>query len=526
MKTELQAHPVTGESPDGQLREATLEEVQTLPNVADKLPGRVWLACLIAAAERFSYYGVQATFQNSIQYGPNDRIPGVLGLGEAMATRINYAFTTIVYILPMLTGAIADGWWGKYKMIKWATGIYLIGLAIMLFTSIPPAMEAGAGPGGFITGLVLIAIGLGGCQSTIVPFIADQYDEVRSRIKVTEKGELVVITRDQTITYIYSVYFWMLNAGSLSSIATTVLEEKVGFWAAYIVSFTCMLLSVILLQIGDKAFVQAPSSGTVLPTACKVVGCSIKNGFKLKTSSPAYQKAIYNRTVPWTEEFHAGICSGFKAVKVCCAWPALWLCVGQASSNGISQAAQMQTMGIPNDAIKTSNAIALVILGIAIQKLLYPALERRKIQFKPMSRITVGLLFMTLALAYGTAVQVMIYHAGPCYQYPTECEAYNHRLPNHVNIFVTVPMYVLVALAEIFAFVTGSEYAYKQAPKDMKSVIQSIYALMTAIGSILGIALTPLSHNPLLVVSWGVVTGIMFVVTCIFWVIFHKYDRT
>lgn len=182
-------------------------------------------------------------------------------------------------------------------------------------------------------------------------------------------------------------------------------------------------------------------------------------------------------------------------------------------------------MGIPNDAMKTSNAMALVILGIAVQKWLYPALEKRKIQFKPMARITVGLLFMTLAIAYGTAVQVMIYCAGPCYQYPTQCDASDNGLPNHVNVFVTLPMYVLIALSEIFAFVTGNEYAYKQAPKNMKSVMQSIYGLMTAIGSILGIALSPLSQNPLLIVSWSVVTGIMFVATCLFWVIFHKYDR-
>lgn len=185
----------------------------------------------------------------------------------------------------------------------------------------------------------------------------------------------------------------------------------------------------------------------------------------------------------------------------------------------------METMGIPNDAIKTSNAIALVIFGIIVQKWMYPALERRKLSFNPMARIVVGLLFMTMALAYGTAVQVMIYRAGPCYEYPMECKASEHKFPNHVNVLVTLPMYVLIALAEIFAFVTGNEYAYKQAPKDMKSVVQSFYAAMTAIGSILGIALSPLSRNPLLIVSWGVVTGIMFVVTCLFWIIFGKYDK-
>lgn len=62
--------------------------------------------------------------------------------------------------------------------------------------------------------------------------------------------------------------------------------------------------------------VQVPPSGTMLPIALKIVGYSIKNGFNLEASSPAYQRTVHNRTVPWTEEFHAGICSGFKAIKV------------------------------------------------------------------------------------------------------------------------------------------------------------------------------------------------------------------
>lgn len=46
----------------------------------------------------------------------------------------------------------------------------------------------------------------------------------------------------------------MLNTGSLSSIATTILEKRVGFRAAYMLSFICMLFSVILVHIGDKIF--------------------------------------------------------------------------------------------------------------------------------------------------------------------------------------------------------------------------------------------------------------------------------
>lgn len=56
----------------------------------------------------------------------------------------------------------------------------------------------------------------------------------------------------------------------------------------------------------------------MLPTAFKVVGRSIKNGFKLEASSPVYQETVHSHSIPWTEEFRARICSGFKAIKVWC----------------------------------------------------------------------------------------------------------------------------------------------------------------------------------------------------------------
>ena len=44
-------------------RDATEEEIRSLPHVVDKIPVTVWVAESIGAAERFTYYGITAPWR-------------------------------------------------------------------------------------------------------------------------------------------------------------------------------------------------------------------------------------------------------------------------------------------------------------------------------------------------------------------------------------------------------------------------------------------------------------------------------
>ena len=49
-------------------RAATEDEIKTLRHVTDRIPLRVWLVAFIAAAERFTYWSTQVTWQNYSMY--------------------------------------------------------------------------------------------------------------------------------------------------------------------------------------------------------------------------------------------------------------------------------------------------------------------------------------------------------------------------------------------------------------------------------------------------------------------------
>lgn len=82
-----------------------------------------------------------------------------------------------------------------------------------------------------------------------------------------------------------------------------------------------------------------------------------------------------------------------------------------------------------------------------------------------------------------------------------------------------------MGFSEIFASVTGLEYAFTKAPASMKSFIMSLFLLTSAFGAALGLLLSPTAKDPYLVWMYAVLATTCFIAGTVFWRIFRKYDR-
>jgi len=94
----------------------------------------------------------------------------------------------------------------------------------------------------------------------------------------------------------------------------------------------------------------------------------------------------------------------------------------QMLHNLTSQAAIMNTHGIPNDFISNVNPFALIILIPIFDQLVYPLLRKRNINFSPLKRITAGFFAALLAMVWSAVTQAYIYRMSPCKKYANECE--------------------------------------------------------------------------------------------------------
>ena len=196
------------------------------------------------------------------------------------------------------------------------------------------------------------------------------------------------------------------------------------------------------------------------------------------------------------------------------------------TTNTVSQAGQMQTHGIPNDLLPNINSITVIIfLPIAIH-FLYPFLRRHHVAMAPIARMTTGFFFESLGMAWAAGVQSWIYASPPCYNHPRACPASNGgAIPNAVNVGVQAPVYFFEGIGEIFASPAAYEYAFTKAPKSMKSIIQAIYALCAAAGSVIGLALNPTYKDPHLLGMYAGLAGAMFVAMVVHFAVFFRYDR-
>lgn len=430
-------------------------------------------------------------------------------------------------VTPILGAIISDQYLGKYKTILIFCCIYWIGLLILFVTSLPVALEHGAGLGGYIVAIIVIGFGTGGIKSNIAPLIADQYQRRCMALKTEKSGERVVI--DPAITYqrIYMIFYWCINLGALSLIATTFIEQAAGFWPCFLMCFIMFNVGIIVLVLRRKSYIVRPPQGSIITDAFKAIGMMI-TARSMDAPKPSW-RATNGRTgdVPWNDHFVDELKRALRACKVFVFYPVFWVCYGQFSTNFVTQAGQMQGHGMPNDFMQNFDPISIIIFTPLIETVLYPILRRMGIELRPIARITIGFWFAALCMAYAAICQKLIYSAGPCFDQPGACPAGmdgDSPLPNHVHIAVQTPAYVFIGLAEIFISVTGLEYAYTKAPPSMKSFVQSIYLFTNAFGSALGEALVSVAVDPKFLWMYVGISVFSFVTGGVFYGLFRHYD--
>lgn len=93
---------------------------------------------------------------------------------------------------------MADQYLGRYNTILYFATLYIVGLIILLCTSLPVAIVHGAALGGLIAAMIVIGLGAGGIKSNVSPLIAEQYRGTKQTIRVERSGERVIV--DPAIT--------------------------------------------------------------------------------------------------------------------------------------------------------------------------------------------------------------------------------------------------------------------------------------------------------------------------------------
>ena len=475
-----------------------------------EMPRQIPFIIANEGCERFSFYGMRNILQ---QFLPASMMMMHLPAAarEGAAKEVFHIFVMGVYFFPLLGGYLADRFFGKFNTIFWFSMIYCAGHACLAIFE--------DSPGGFYTGLFLIALGAGGIKPLVASFVGDQFDERNKHLAKV----------------VFDAFYWIINFGSFfASLLMPFFLDQLGASWAFGIPGALMFVATVVLVAGKRKYVMVAPQ----PPNPNSFSSVVKTALTTRDQHGALGSGSYLALVGFAFALVATVLavlalpvfkiyvlpSHFSAVAILCLGLVIMLALGGAGAsmqlerargihtdeavNGVRSVLSILVvfaLVTPFHSLFDQKATEWVIQGKAMTRpiwefdlgslgtwtleflpsqmqalnpllvmilipfnnlVLYPFLRRRGYEATSLRRMAWGIAFSGLAwIAVGT-LQVFL-EGG-----------------DKLHIFWQALPYALLTFGEVLVSATGLEFAYSQAPLAMKGVIMSFWNLTTTVGGL------------------------------------------
>lgn len=269
-------------------------------------------------------------------------------------------------------------------------------------------------------GLVLIALGAGGIKPCVSSHVGDQFGPSNQNL----------------LARAFGWFYWAVNFGAFFSIMLTPwLLDLYGPRWAFGVPAVLMLFATCIFWSGRHKFIHVPPAGKDF----------IRQTFNRETGLAVGRLAFI---------------FAFMAVF----W-ALW---DQCGSTWTLQAEKMNRvifgLEIRSSQVQAVNSILTLTFIPLFQYVVYPLLDR---VWKLTSLRKIGLGIFVIGLSFLISAWI------------------ESRLGTGAKLSVLwqMPAYVLLTAGEVMASITALEFAYTQAPRHLKAIMQAVYLLSVTAGN-------------------------------------------
>ncbi len=387
------------------------------------------------ACERFSFYGMRNILTVFlIDYLLVNASPN-LADRQALAKANFHLFVSGVYFFPLLGGYLADRFFGKYKVILWLSILYVLGhVCLAVFDT---------NPTGFYGGLFLIALGSGGIKPCVSAMVGDQFTEDNKHL----------------VKKVFAIFYWSINFGSFfASLLIPKTLKLYGPAIAFGIPGVLMAIAVVIFWLGRNHYVQIPPTGKNPDSFFKIIRSAFRN--PRKESDQHWLDSAKNAH---PESAVEGAKAVFRLLAIFIPVPFFWMLFDQKASTWVVQAKSMNPQIGPftfePSQMQLVNPALVMMLIPLTTAVLYPAFQRIGYELTPLRRMTIGLFIGALSYVVAGSLQIAI-----------EQGAY-------LSILWQIAPYIVLTVAEILISTTGLEFAYSQAPREMKGTIMSLWNL-------------------------------------------------
>lgn len=189
--------------------------------------------------------------------------------------------------------------------------------------------------------------------------------------------------------------------------------------------------------------------------------------------------------------------------------PLFWALYDQQGSRWVDQALDMDgNIGfytILPDQMQMLNPLLIILLTPLFDFVLYPLLKKIGLR-SPLQKMTMGGLLAAGSFAISAFVQWQV-------------EMY----PNQIHILWQIPQLVVITVAEVMFSITGLSFSYEQSPKSMKSLVQALWLLTSAIGNAIVMTIAEFELFERMVYEYILYSGLMFFDMLIFMFLAYRF---
>ncbi|KAL9436144.1 hypothetical protein AB3S75_022243 [Citrus x aurantiifolia] len=478
-----------------------------------------WKACSFIVGyevfERMAYYGIAS---NLVLYLTNKLREGTVKSANNVT---NWVGT--VWMTPILGAYIADAFLGRYWTFVLASAIYFSGMSLLTLAVSVPALKppsCGHGikiedchkkasalqKGIFYCALYIIAIGTGGTKPNISTMGADQFDDFEPK------------EREQKLSFfnwwMFSIFFGTL----FSNTFLIYIQDNVGWSLGYGLPTIGLLVSILVFLVGTPFYRHKLPSGSPMTRIAQVIVAAVR---KWKEPVPTDPKELHELSLeeysksnkfridhtpslrfldkaavkigpssPWMLSPVTQVEETKQMVKMLPILIATLIpsaAVAQGGTLFIKQGATLnRSMGphfkIPPACLTAFITIFMLVTIVIYDRYMVPFLRRytknpRGITL--LQRMGIGLVLHVVIMLTACFVERKRLHVAR-----TEGTLGKEDIVP-LTIFILLPQFALMGVADNFVEVAKLEFFYDQAPEGMKSLGTSYFTTSLGIGHFL-----------------------------------------
>lgn len=465
---------------------------RTVPVESKGMPPGIQYIVGNEAAERFSFYGMKTILVVFMTQYLMTATGQSNFMTDTEAREWMHLFVASAYFFPLIGAIVADAFLGKYVTILALSLVYCAGHLCLALIDLPSAaLTATLEPRGWmIAGLFLVALGSGGIKPCVSANVGDQFGRANKHL----------------IEKVFGWFYFAINFGSFfSTLLTPWLLKQYGPGWAFGVPGILMGIATLIFWLGRHQFTHIQPRGL---------------RYFSETFTGEGLKAI------------------LKLVPLYLFVAVFWSLYDQGGGAWVQQAKQMNLnfMGITwlESQVQAINPLLILIYIPLFAYAIYPMMGK-VIKLTPLRKILIGFGLCAASFAISAHAQGLIDEESARFRsvvtpmcaagkvdVEATCKAMvaiEHKAAagelkaagsdsagmsnaittagvivqsdgttlkaNWPSVSWQLLAYLVITAAEVLVSITCLEFSYTQAPKQMKSLVMSLYLLSVAMGNFL-----------------------------------------